>query len=210
MHFDPVLFVPPGHRGASGRAQRASARNQNGSTAAMDPLVNQEGASGSQPPAPMASDSDVLMIIDDEPSASRSNSSPTFPDQPSQGVSSRGRKKDKGKGREIETAVKVKEEPQTVSLRSPEPQPQFDLVRSIDFFLPHDVLMVSLQLNNNDHCSACRSQGALVYCDGCPRAFHLWCLDPPMESIDEGDSRWFCPACTVPKVRKPLHLPRNL
>jgi hypothetical protein len=58
-----------------------------------------------------------------------------------------------------------------------------------------------MQGNNNDHCSSCRSNGALVYCDGCPRAFHLWCLDPPMESIDEGDSRWFCPACVIKKVR---------
>lgn len=42
-----------------------------------------------------------------------------------------------------------------------------------------------------------------MYCDGCPRAFHFWCLDPPMEAVDipEGDMRWFCPSCTTRKVR---------
>lgn len=56
---------------------------------------------------------------------------------------------------------------------------------------------------NEDHCSACRSIGALVYCDGCPRAFHFRCLDPPMDASDipGGDSRWFCPACDIRKVR---------
>lgn len=65
---------------------------------------------------------------------------------------------------------------------------------------------------NEDHCSACRSLGALVYCDGCPRAFHWICLDPPMEATDlpEGESRWFCPACTLEKVRVPCSQPVSL
>lgn len=56
---------------------------------------------------------------------------------------------------------------------------------------------------NEDHCSACRSLGALVYCDGCTKAFHWICLDPPMEASDlpEGESRWFCPACLLEQVR---------
>lgn len=55
---------------------------------------------------------------------------------------------------------------------------------------------------NEDHCSACSYQGSLVYCDGCPRAYHLWCLDPPMEPSDvpEGD-KWFCSCCSFRKVR---------
>ncbi|KAJ4488300.1 hypothetical protein J3R30DRAFT_3434956 [Lentinula aciculospora] len=175
---------------SSGRAQRASARNQNGSFNAVDPVVNPEGTSGSQPP-PSAGDSDITMIIDDEPSLSHSDSSQNIvaQSQSSQGMNTRGKKRDKGKEKEVEAPMRIKEEPQTVSL--PSPEPQVDL------------------LNNNDHCSACRSQGALVYCDGCPRAFHLWCLDPPMESVDEGDSRWFCPACTGPKhpPRKHSHGP---
>ncbi|KAF9070348.1 hypothetical protein BDP27DRAFT_622160 [Rhodocollybia butyracea] len=160
--------------GASGRAQRASARNQNGATSAADSLPNSEGASGSQAPLSLSVDSDIMILDDDLSPASSQN----VPGQSSQGVSTRGKMKDKGKGKEVEIPLRIKEEPQPASLP---PEPQVDL------------------LNNNDHCSACRSQGALVYCDGCPRAFHLWCLDPPMESIDEGDSRWFCPACTISK-----------
>ncbi|KAJ3737430.1 hypothetical protein DFJ43DRAFT_1048031 [Lentinula guzmanii] len=173
--------------GSSGRALRASARNQNGSSNTVDPVANVKVTRGSQPPPPSADDSDITMIIDDEPSASHSDSSQNIVDQSSQGMNTRGKTKDKGKGKEIEVPMRIKEEPQTLSLRSPEPQ--------VDL------------LNNNDHCSACRSQGALVYCDGCPRAFHLWCLDPPMESIDEGDSRWFCPACTGPKHPPRKHPP---
>jgi len=67
-------------------------------------------------------------------------------------------------------------------------------------------LMSYFKLNNDDHCSSCRSHGDLVYCDGCPRAFHLWCVDPPLESIEEGDSRWFCPACAIRKVGSPFSL----
>ncbi|KAF9027128.1 hypothetical protein BDZ89DRAFT_1134391 [Hymenopellis radicata] len=60
-------------------------------------------------------------------------------------------------------------------------------------------------LTNEDHCSSCRSQGSLIYCDGCPKAFHLWCLDPPIQKMDESDTKWFCPACHIRKhpPRKP-------
>ncbi|KAL0071640.1 hypothetical protein AAF712_001497 [Marasmius tenuissimus] len=93
---------------------------------------------------------------------------------------------DKGKAKEVEPITKGKDESRTNNLYASEQNPNL--------------------LNNNDHCSACRSQGALVYCDGCPRAFHLWCLDPPIQSIDEGDSSWYCPACV--KKPKPKKSPR--
>ncbi|KIY65730.1 hypothetical protein CYLTODRAFT_424093 [Cylindrobasidium torrendii FP15055 ss-10] len=55
---------------------------------------------------------------------------------------------------------------------------------------------------NEDHCSSCRSLGSqLVYCDGCVRAFHLCCLDPPQEKIDSAE--WFCPACIIDKHPPP-------
>ncbi|KZV91580.1 hypothetical protein EXIGLDRAFT_93349 [Exidia glandulosa HHB12029] len=60
-----------------------------------------------------------------------------------------------------------------------------------------------LLLHNNDHCSACRSQGALLYCDGCPRAFHLWCLDPPIEPDDPPrEAKWLCPSCEPPTFKR--------
>ncbi|KAJ7197271.1 hypothetical protein GGX14DRAFT_668945 [Mycena pura] len=174
-----------GRRSAvSGRAQRASARNQNG--AAPEPAPQSE-VGGSQPVS-VASES-YIMVPDDETSLSRSNSAPNLQEGSAAAAEpkprGKGRPKGKGKAKETEVPVRVKEEPQAVSLHTPEP--------------------LGNQINNEDHCSSCRSHGALVYCDGCPRAFHLWCLNPPMEHIDEGDSRWFCPACTIRKhpPRKP-------
>ncbi|KAI0005877.1 hypothetical protein BJV74DRAFT_800497 [Russula compacta] len=65
---------------------------------------------------------------------------------------------------------------------------------------------------NEDHCSACRSLGSLVYCDGCTRAYHLWCLDPPMEAADipEGESRWFCPSCELHQSPVEFQLPEDV
>ncbi|KAJ6618238.1 hypothetical protein B0H10DRAFT_1795520 [Mycena sp. CBHHK59/15] len=150
-------------------------------------LKGKRSSSLSQPIS--VSSEPYTMVLDDETSVSRSNSSPNLQEGAATTAEvkprGKGRPKGKGKAKEAEP-IRIKEEPKTVSLHSPEPA-------------------VSNQINNEDHCSSCRSHGALVYCDGCPRAFHLWCLDPPMENIDEGDSRWFCPACVIRKhpPRKP-------
>ncbi|KAF5365620.1 hypothetical protein D9758_003147 [Tetrapyrgos nigripes] len=172
----------------SGRAQRASARNQNSLNGApVDPLLANDVAGGSA--LPLASgESDSPMALDDPPPLSRSNSVQNTLEGNSQGMGTRGKRKDKGKGKEVEQpVVRVKEEPRPISLHSPEPQ--------------------SNLLNNNDHCSACSSTGSLVYCDGCPRAFHLWCIDPPLESVDDG--KWFCPSCKAAK-ESPTPLRKHL
>ncbi|TFK72597.1 hypothetical protein BDN72DRAFT_318483 [Pluteus cervinus] len=167
----------------TGRAQRASARQQNSA-----PPVTMDLTAQSDEPASNTlglGDAEILdsVIADDDLTPSRSTSTHNASDSVSLG---RGKRKDKGKAKEVESAqVRVKEEPKAVSLLTPEPSG-------------------SALNNNDDHCSSCRSQGALVYCDGCPRAFHLWCLDPPVEQIDEGDSRWFCPSCMIKK-----HPPRR-
>ncbi|KAJ7273372.1 hypothetical protein C8J57DRAFT_1506889 [Mycena rebaudengoi] len=177
----------------TGRAQRASARNHNGAAPPPD-LPRGEPAAEPSLSQPISVNADP-MILDDEASISRSNSAPNLPEgsaatEPAKRGKGRPKGKAKAKAKEVEApaaAARIKEEPKAVSLEAPsEPS-------------------ASNQIINEDHCSSCRSHGALVYCDGCPRAFHLWCLNPPMENIDEGDSRWFCPACVIRKhpPRKP-------
>lgn len=123
---------PVRKRTASGRAQRASARNQNGATPAV-PLESTSSADGPtqfQPgPSPMETDS-LTGIPDDEPVLSRSNSSLNLHDLPAPTSHGRTKRKDKGKGKEVEPApVKVKEEPKNVLLPSPDP-PTSNLVCS--------------------------------------------------------------------------------
>ncbi|XP_062406288.1 autoimmune regulator [Sardina pilchardus] len=46
---------------------------------------------------------------------------------------------------------------------------------------------------NDDECTVCKDGGELICCDGCPRAYHLGCLDPPLTSIPSGS--WRCGQC---------------
>ncbi|XP_012586625.1 PREDICTED: autoimmune regulator [Condylura cristata] len=55
---------------------------------------------------------------------------------------------------------------------------------------------------NEDECAVCRDGGELICCDGCPRAFHLGCLRPPLRGVPSGT--WRCSGC----VQGPA--PRNL
>jgi hypothetical protein len=45
----------------------------------------------------------------------------------------------------------------------------------------------------SDYCAICDDGGDLLVCDGCERAYHPGCLEPPLKKIPEGD--WFCPRC---------------
>ncbi|EIW60665.1 uncharacterized protein TRAVEDRAFT_57839 [Trametes versicolor FP-101664 SS1] len=175
------------------RSQRASARNLSAAGPMSDPITAPEiAASSSQLPP----DYDPLLLPLDSDDAIMSRATTAHAeDSPPETAPpikrGRGRpvkENGKGKERERDPVVKVKEEPTMVSLGN-------EVVPS---------------LSNEDHCSACRSFGSLVYCDGCPRAFHLWCLDPPMESADlpEGE-RWFCPACAL-EQRPPPKPPASL
>ncbi|NXA84417.1 AIRE regulator, partial [Thryothorus ludovicianus] len=46
---------------------------------------------------------------------------------------------------------------------------------------------------NEDECAACGDGGELICCDGCPRAFHLACLVPPLPHVPSGT--WQCGSC---------------
>jgi hypothetical protein len=46
-------------------------------------------------------------------------------------------------------------------------------------------------------CEQCRDTGnedVMLICDGCDNGYHMFCLQPPLESIPAGD--WFCVSCT--------------
>jgi hypothetical protein len=123
----------PRQRTASGRAQRASARNQNGATLAV-PLESTSSADGPAQfhpgPSPMETDS-LPGVPEDEPSLSRSNSSLNLHDLPVPPSHGRIKRKDKGKGKEVDSSsVKVKEEPKSGFLPSPDPTSASNLVRS--------------------------------------------------------------------------------
>ncbi|NWI48648.1 AIRE regulator, partial [Picathartes gymnocephalus] len=56
---------------------------------------------------------------------------------------------------------------------------------------------------NEDECAACGDGGELICCDGCPRAFHLACLVPPLPHVPSGT--WRCGSC-VESVTEPGQL----
>ncbi|KAI0811041.1 hypothetical protein BC629DRAFT_1024748 [Irpex lacteus] len=166
---------------ASSRAQRVTARSM---ASIIVPPTRTAPADAVASSSNLLSEPDQLAMQVDSSDAelSRSNSLVPMAEDP-ESVSSAVRntsRRDKGKGKETAAGLRVKEEPGG----------------------PSGVVFVETIGNgatsNEDHCSACRSLGSLVYCDGCPRAYHLWCLNPPMEEKDlpAGDARWFCPSCS--------------
>ncbi|XP_054888634.1 autoimmune regulator [Poeciliopsis prolifica] len=54
--------------------------------------------------------------------------------------------------------------------------------------------------SNDDECALCKDGGELICCDGCPRAFHLTCLNPPLTSIPSGS--WQCEWCYGLRVKQ--------
>ncbi|XP_072266217.1 autoimmune regulator [Pyxicephalus adspersus] len=56
-------------------------------------------------------------------------------------------------------------------------------------------LVFCLLQSNDDECSLCKDGGELLCCDGCPRAFHLSCLVPPLTHIPSGT--WRCGSCNT-------------
>ncbi|XP_065496270.1 autoimmune regulator [Caloenas nicobarica] len=48
---------------------------------------------------------------------------------------------------------------------------------------------------NEDECAVCGDGGELICCDGCPRAFHLACLVPPLPRVPSGT--WRCSSCVA-------------
>ncbi|RWS27535.1 nucleosome-remodeling factor subunit BPTF-like protein, partial [Leptotrombidium deliense] len=49
-------------------------------------------------------------------------------------------------------------------------------------------------LRHDDHCRICHKLGDLLCCEGCEAVYHLYCLDPPLESVPKDDI-WICDLC---------------
>lgn len=74
----------------------------------------------------------------------------------------------------------------------------------------HICAQLTRQSDNNDFCTSCGGSGYLVCCDGCDRAFHFTCADPPLnEASQQLDEAWFCHICTS-KRTAPQRYPRGL
>jgi hypothetical protein len=48
---------------------------------------------------------------------------------------------------------------------------------------------------SEDQCAACKGAGEFVCCEGCPRVFHLLCMDPPRMQVPDGS--FYCHACSA-------------
>ncbi|XP_058601299.1 autoimmune regulator [Onychostoma macrolepis] len=59
--------------------------------------------------------------------------------------------------------------------------------------------------HNDDECTVCKDGGELICCDGCPRAFHLTCLVPPLTSIPSGI--WRCQLCQSNRAKDRTYTP---
>ncbi len=55
---------------------------------------------------------------------------------------------------------------------------------------------------HDEHCRDCGKAGELICCDGvgCPAAYHLRCLDPPMTQVPAANEPWFCCICKLHQV----------
>lgn len=128
---------------ATGRAQRASARNQTATALPTEPASSADIASGSgAQPIVLDAEPSGSATGDDEPTLSRSNSTSNLQElmMPHTTHLKEG-KQDKGKGKEVGTStppLRVKEEPKAVALPTPEPS---NLVRPL---VPLDVKLPSL------------------------------------------------------------------
>ena len=50
---------------------------------------------------------------------------------------------------------------------------------------------------HQEYCEVCQQGGEIVVCDFCPKAYHLGCLDPPLEDAPGDMVNWACHHCLV-------------
>ena len=69
----------------------------------------------------------------------------------------------------------------------------------------HYLRMKQDRNKESDVCDLCDNGGELIVCDLCNKAYHFYCLTPPLTMIPNGE--WFCPTC---ETRSPAKLRRHL
>ena len=50
---------------------------------------------------------------------------------------------------------------------------------------------------HQEYCDVCQQSGEIIVCDFCPKAYHLGCLDPPLEAAPGDIEDWACQYCLV-------------
>ncbi|XP_038047464.1 chromodomain-helicase-DNA-binding protein 4-like isoform X2 [Patiria miniata] len=50
-----------------------------------------------------------------------------------------------------------------------------------------------------EFCRVCKDGGELLCCDQCPSSYHIFCLNPPLKEIPDGE--WVCPRCSCEPPR---------
>lgn len=50
-----------------------------------------------------------------------------------------------------------------------------------------------------EYCTWCKDGGELILCETCPQAYHIDCLNPPLNKIPTQE--WYCPRCSCPKLK---------
>ncbi len=140
-------------RAASGRAQRASARQQgSGVVPALDTATTLaptvvapiQSPTIDSDPATMTVDEDVIPL-----SRSASSVNLQLQDPSPLTAGNKAKRKDKGKGKEVENPpLRVKEEPKAVSLHTPEPTNNLVRCQPVSpatFFFAHLIFFFSAQ-----------------------------------------------------------------
>ncbi|TRY62677.1 hypothetical protein TCAL_02058 [Tigriopus californicus] len=93
--------------------------------------------------------------------------------------------------------------PQNGQFDSPEPEEKAIDIQDIYHGDPKDLVVECKQCNDNPKkkcgecgCKICRGKERPelnLMCDECEYCYHIFCLDPPLETIPDGD--WYCPEC---------------
>ncbi|CAI5709984.1 unnamed protein product [Hyaloperonospora brassicae] len=58
-----------------------------------------------------------------------------------------------------------------------------------------DLEAETLRDYHDKKCGRCTTGGKLLCCDGCTRAYHFSCIEPPILTMPRDDDEWFCPYC---------------